>query len=145
MLNDTSTSDANTGDRRRFLRFLLTSGAAAGVNLGARWLLNQFVDFEIAVFIAFWFGVTTAYLLAKTYVFDSSGRSSASEFRRFLTVNVFALILVWTVSVGLARWMFPAIDFNWRPDDVAHFIGVVTPAVLSYFGHRFYTFAEYAP
>lgn len=141
MLSDNKTMDANTGERRRFLRFLLTSGAAAGVNLGARCLFNLFVDFEIAVFISFWFGVTTAYLLAKSYVFDSSGQSPASEFRRFLGVNVVALILVWTVSVGLARGIFPAIGFTWHAEDFAHVIGVLSPAVFSYFGHRFYTFA----
>jgi putative flippase GtrA len=125
-----------------FLRFLLTGGVAALVNLGCRYLLNVIMPFEAAVPIAYLFGMVTAYVLARVFVFEESGRSRIEEFKRFAIVNIFALFVVWAISVGLAKGLFPWIDFTWHAEDVAHFIGVLSPAVLSYFGHRSYTFAK---
>ena len=125
-----------------FLRFLVTSGIAAVVNLASRYALNRLMPFEVAVVIAYLIGMTTAYVLARLFVFEVSGRSVASEFRRFAIVNLVALAIVWLVSVGLARLLFPAIGFTWHADDVAHVIGVLSPAITSYFGHRLYTFAR---
>lgn len=125
-----------------FLRFLVTSGIAAMVNLAARYLLNRAMPFEVAVAVAYLIGMAVAYGLARAFVFRASGRSVASEFRRFAIVNLVALAIVWLVSVSLARLLFPAIGFAWHPDDVAHVIGVLSPAITSYLGHRFYTFAR---
>jgi putative flippase GtrA len=125
-----------------FLKFLVTGGLAAIVNLASRYGLNYFMPFEVAVVVAYLAGMTTAYILARLFVFRASGRSVASEFRRFALVNVVALVLVWLISVGFARFIFPALGFTWHVDDVSHFIGVLAPAVTSYFGHRLYTFAR---
>jgi putative flippase GtrA len=124
----------------RFFRFLLTGGTAAIVNLGSRYVLNMFMSFEAAVAVAFLFGVSTAYVLNKLFVFSGSGWAISTEFRRFVTVNLVALALVWAISVGLAVVVFPAIGFRWQSDLIAHFIGVISPTVLSYFAHRDYTF-----
>jgi putative flippase GtrA len=125
-----------------FLRFLVTGGIAAVVNLASRYALNRLMPFEVAVVIAYLIGMTTAYVLARLFVFEVSGRSVASEFRRFAVVNLVALTIVWLVSVGLARLLFPAVGFTWHADDVAHVIGVLSPVIASYFGHRLYTFAR---
>lgn len=126
----------------RFAKFLATGGIAALVNLASRYALNFLMPFEIAVAVAYLIGMTTAYVLARVFVFEASGRSVASEFYRFAVVNVFALGVVWIVSVGLARVVFPAVGFTWHADDVAHLIGVLAPAVTSYLGHRHYTFGR---
>lgn len=126
----------------QFLKFLVAGGFAALVNMGSRYLLNRFMPFEVAVVVAYLVGFVTAYVLCRLFVFDPSGRSRRSEVRRFAIVNVFALGVVWVVSVGLARIVFPAIGFTRHADDVAHVLGVLAPAVTSYFGHRFYTFAR---
>ena len=126
----------------QFLKFLLTSGFAALVNLAARYLLNRVMAFEVAVVLAYLVGMAVAYVLARLFVFEASGRSVASEFRRFAIVNLVSLAIVWLVSVSLARLVFPAIGFAWHPDDVAHLIGVLAPAITSYLGHRFYTFSR---
>ena len=129
-------------ESKRFLRFVMTSGFAAAVNLGSRWIFSHYMSFEWAVIVAFFFGVTTAYALARKYVFRNSGRSIQSEFRRFVAVNLLALGLVWTISVVLTRQLFPAIGLVWHAEDVAHFIGVAAPAAASYLGHRAYTFTS---
>ncbi|MBU8875489.1 GtrA family protein [Reyranella sp. MMS21-HV4-11] len=126
----------------QFLKFLVTGGIAALVNLLSRYALNHVMSFEAAVVAAYLLGMATAYLLARRFVFDASGRSMASEVRRFVLVNLVALGFVWVISVGLARVVFPAIGMTWHADDIAHLIGVLAPAVTSYVGHRFYTFAR---
>jgi putative flippase GtrA len=126
----------------RFLRFLLTGGVSAVFNLASRFLFNLVVSFELAVALAYVVGMITAYALARFFVFRNSGRSIAEEFKRFAIVNVFSLVLVWSVSVLLARRVFPYLDFNWHAHDIAHFIGVASTAIPSYFGHRAYTFAR---
>lgn len=125
-----------------FLKFLMTGGLAALANLASRYALNLIMPFEAAVAVAYLIGMTTAYVLARLFVFQRSGRSVASELRRFAIVNVVALVIVWLVSVGLARLLFPSVGFAWHADDIAHLIGVLSTAVSSYFGHRLYTFAQ---
>jgi len=125
-----------------FGRFLVTGGVAAGVNVGARWLLSHSMVYEVAVVVAYLVGMVTAYALSRLFVFERSGRAMVDEAVRFTLVNMVALAQVWIVSVGLARLVFPAIDFTWHAEDIAHLIGVAIPAVTSYFGHRHFSFAK---
>jgi len=125
-----------------FLRFLITGGVAALVNLVSRFLLDQWLSFEAAVIIAYPIAMLTAYVLARRFVFVTSGRSTGSELTRFALVNAVAMVLVFTISTGLARVVFPAIDFSWHANDIAHLIGISVPAVTSYLGHRWFTFAN---
>ena len=125
-----------------FLRFLSTGGFAAVVNLLSRHELSKAVSFEVAVVLSYLLGMLTAYFLARQFVFQTSGRPVVSELKRFAIVNIFSLVLVWSISIGLARHLFPAIGFGWHAEDIAHFLGVAAPAVMSYFGHRAYTFAS---
>ncbi|NQW12180.1 MAG: GtrA family protein [Alphaproteobacteria bacterium] len=124
-----------------FGRFLVTGGVAAGVNVLSRWVLSHGMVYELAVVIAYLIGMTTAYVLARVFVFARSGRTMRDEAARFALVNVAALAQVWIVSVGLARLVFPWLGFGWHAEDIAHLIGVAVPAVTSYFGHRHFSFA----
>jgi putative flippase GtrA len=125
-----------------FGRFLVTGGVAAGVNVGARWLLSHAMVYEVAVAVAYLVGMATAYALTRLFVFERSGRAMVDEAVRFAIVNMVALAQVWVVSVGLARLAFPAVGFAWHAEDIAHLIGVAIPAVTSYFGHRHFSFAK---
>ncbi len=127
----------------QFVRFALTGGVAALVNLASRYLLNLHMGFEIAVALAYLVGMLTAYGLARLFVFQASGRGVRSELVRFAIVNMVALVQVWVISVGLANLVFPAIGFTWHAKDIAHLIGVVSPVVTSYFGHRHYSFRSF--
>lgn len=131
---------------RQFWTFLLVGGLAALVNWFSRIMFSaQGVPFEIAVVIAYLFGMVTAYLLSRMFVFEKTGRSLAGEIWRFTLVNMVALVMVWVVSVTLERWLLPAINWTWRPAEVAHGIGVISPVITSYFGHRFFTFGKARP
>ena len=67
-------------ERTRFLRFVVTGGLAALVNLASRYLLNFFMSFAVAVAVAYLFGMTTAYVLGRIFVFERSGRTVATNF-----------------------------------------------------------------
>jgi putative flippase GtrA len=130
---------------RRFVRFLLTGGIAAGVNVVSRYFLSTVMDYRWSVIAAYLCGMTTAWILARAYVFEVSGRSRTGEYARFALVNLLAVAQVWVVSVGLAEYAFPALDFAWHPETVAHVIGVIVPVFTSYLGHRSFSFAPRAP
>jgi putative flippase GtrA len=129
---------------RAFVRFLLTGGLAAAVNIGSRVLFSRVMPFGAAVVAAYLCGMTAAYVLARLFVFERSGQSVQSEFLRFTLVNLVALVQVWLISVGLADWLFPAIQFTWNADLVAHTVGVLSPVVSSYYGHKLFTFRQAA-
>lgn len=133
-----------TIERVRFIRFMLSGGAAATINLISRYLLNFLISFASAVAVAYLFGMVTAYFLGRLFVFERSGRSVADEFWRFTVVNMFAAAQVWVISVGLGEYVFPASGFGWHPLDVAHLIGVAVPVFTSYLGHRHFSFAGMA-
>src|SRR3546814_14697439 len=92
-------------------------------------LLSHVMAYEAAVALAYLAGMATAYLLSRAFVFARSGRTVADEALRFALVNLVALAQVWVVSVGLARLAFPAMDFAWHAEDIAHLIGLPIPAV----------------
>jgi putative flippase GtrA len=129
-------------ERTRFMRFMVTGGIAAIVNLSSRILLNDFMSFASAVAVAYLIGMITAYALVRLFVFERSGRAVADELWRFTVVNLLAAAQVWIISVGLGEYLFPASHFNWHPLDVAHLIGVSVPVLTSYLGHRHFSFAR---
>ena len=131
-------------ERTRFIRFMITGGLAAAVNLVSRYLLNRFMSFAVAVAVAYLLGMVTAYVLGRLFVFERSGRTVADEFWRFTVVNAFAAAQVWIISVGLGEYVFRSLAFHWHPLEIAHLIGVSVPMLTSYLGHRHFSFARVA-
>jgi putative flippase GtrA len=125
-----------------FFRFVLAGGTAAVANILSRWLLSTIVRFEVAVVTAYLIGMVTAFILTRQFVFDRSDRRVRSEGVRFVLVNLAALVQVWIVSVGLAKWIFPMIGLVWHTELIAHIVGVLSPVAASYFGHKYFTFGR---
>ena len=128
-------------EARRFIAFLLTGGLAAGINVGSRLVFGLVMPYEAAVTIAYLVGMTAAFFLARMFVFASSGRSLHVEYGRFALVNVASLVQVLAVSVGLAKLVFPALHMTWNAELIAHVVGVLSPVVVSYQGHKRFSFA----
>ena len=125
-----------------FVRFLAVGGTAAAVNFLSRIAYNQYLSFRLSVIIAYVTGMITAYLLTRQFVFERSGRHPAKEFYYFTLVNLGAVLLVWLISVGLAEYLFPTIEFGFYPYEVAHLIGISVPAITSYLGHKYLSFRK---
>lgn len=128
--------------RGELLRFVVTGGVAACVNIGSRVLLSRVMSFEWAILAAYGLGMTTAYLLARRFVFAASGRHAGHEYSRFALVNLVAVAQVWTITELLARYGLPAAGWGWHTDAVAHGIGVASPVLTSYYGHKLFTFRQ---
>ena len=128
-------------EARRFAAFLVTGGLAAGVNVASRIVFHLVMPFGAAIALAYLVGMTTAFLLARLFVFEGSGRSLAVEYGRFALVNVAALAQVLAVSIGLAKLVFPAIGLVSNAELIAHIIGVLSPVLVSYQGHKRFSFA----
>jgi putative flippase GtrA len=125
-----------------FFQFLIVGGFAAGINFISRIGFSELVSYRYAIILAYLIGMITAFLLSKHYVFEKSGRKYKDELRDFTIVNIFAVIQVWLISVGLAEYFFPYITFNYYPEEVAHLIGLGIPVISSYFGHKYYSFRK---
>lgn len=133
---------AGSGEGKRFASFIVTGGIAALVNLGSRWLFSHAMPYEAAVALAYLVGMTTAFLLARMFVFNASGDSWLAEYGRFAVVNAFSFAVVLGVSAGMLRLVLPFMGWTWHAEEIAHLVGVVSPIVLSYYAHKHYSFGE---
>ena len=126
----------------QFAKFLLVGGLAASVNFGIRIILSIYMSYGWAVFMAYLFGMTTAYFLTKMWVFEKTGRSIASEAWYFSIVNIVAVAQVWIISVGLAQYIFPRIGIFNYSEEIAHLIGLSVPVFTSFLGHKYMSFKK---
>lgn len=127
---------------RRFAKFAVSGGLAALLNITLRWLLNAVISFELAVVLAYFIAMIFAFALSRLFVFEASTRSTGGQFLRFALVNLVSIVIVWSVSVGLYRILFPAIGMTWHQSTVAHVIGVLSPVFAAYTLHKKFTFGE---
>ena len=122
------------------LRFLLAGGVAAALNFGSRILLSLLLPYPAAVALAYFFGMATAFVLNRRFVFPGSTNALHRQALWFITVNLVALLQTLAVSVLLADFILPWAGLTWHADEVAHAVGIVTPILTSYLGHRRFTF-----
>ncbi|PTT79891.1 hypothetical protein DBR42_20510 [Pelomonas sp. HMWF004] len=125
---------------RQFLIFLLTGGLAAAVNFGARILFSQWMGYSAAIVLAYLVGMTTAFLLARQFVFKEGKQALHHSAMYFVLVNVVAVLQTWAVSVGLANHVLPALGVTHFVPEIAHAVGVVVPVFTSYLGHKHLSF-----
>lgn len=126
---------------RRFLRFLLAGGLAAGANYGSRFAFSAWVSFPVAIVLAYCVGMLTAFLLMRRYVFDAHGRDLAPQAAKFVLVNVLAVLQTLAVSLLLARWVLPLLGMDRYAEALAHAAGVAVPVFTSYVLHKHATFS----
>lgn len=124
-----------------FALFIAIGGAAALVNLSARYLLDFALPFEAAVVLAYGVGMVVGFVLFQTLMFHGRSIMQPQRMARFAWVNLFGVTLAWAVSSVMARQLLPAIGWVWWPFEVAHVAGVAAPAICSYFLNKYYTFA----
>ena len=125
---------------RQFLVFLLTGGFAAAVNFGSRIIYNLWVDFSVAIILAYITGMVTAFVLAKLFVFKESQQPLHHSAMFFILVNLVAVLQTWLISMGLAYNVLPSMGITLYVREIAHAIGVVAPVFTSYIGHKRWSF-----
>jgi putative flippase GtrA len=124
----------------QFVRFIVAGGIAACVNIGIRIPFGWIMPYSVSIVAAYLVGMTTAFLLARLFVFDATHHSTTSEYLRFTVVNLISLAQVWLISIGLDKMLFPWLGMTWHSPTVAHIIGVASPVLTSYYGHKWFSF-----
>lgn len=127
---------------KEFLSFALVGGFAALVNFISRIMLNKLTSYSVAIIIAYLIGMITAFVLSKVFVFKPQRKETSRQIFYFTVVNIFAVIQTLLVSLFLVNMLLPAINYNYRNEEVAHFIGICIPIFSSYLGHKHMTFAN---
>ncbi len=127
---------------RQFVIFLVTGGVAAAVNFGSRILYNQWVNFSVAVVLAYLTGMVTAFVLARYFVFTESNQSMQRSALWFVVVNIVAVMQTWVISMLLAYYLLPRMGLTQFIPEIAHAVGVVVPVFTSYLGHKRFSFKQ---
>lgn len=125
---------------RQFLTFLVTGGVAAAVNFSSRLLYNQWFDYSTSVIVAYVTGMSTAFVLARLFVFTESDQPMHRSAFFFVLVNVVAVLQTWLISMGLAYWLLPAMGVTQGAPEIAHVVGIAVPVFTSYLGHKRWSF-----
>ena len=129
---------------RKFAAFLLVRGTAATVNFGSRILYDRWVNFDVAVLLAFVGGLVTAFTLNKLFIFKNSDHSVKRSAIYFLIVNLAALLQTWGVTMALAFYVLPAMGIESFVEDIAHGVGIGVPVFTSFIAHNHWTFKSTA-
>lgn len=127
---------------KQFLKFILAGGLAASINFGSRFVYSYFVEFELAVVLAFCTGLTSGYILSKALVFPKGRHSRNKEAGYFLIVNLIALLQTWLISIILASYILPMAFNSTISEAAGHLTGVIFPVFTSYIGHKYFTFSN---
>ena len=122
-----------------FVEFAIVGTVAAATNVVAQIVFQIVVPYEIAIVLAFPFGLTTAFILNSRYVFGTGRSGAATAYWRF-TSQPCALVQVWIVSVLLDLMAFPGLGFTWHAETTAHTLGILSPVITSYFAHKHFSF-----
>ena len=133
-------NESRRGELKRFLRFTGAGIVAAIANILSRMAFSHAMRYSLAVAAAYLVGMAVAFTLTRMFVFDETENSWQKELIRFAIVNAVAFVQVELVSLLLAAWLFPRINFHWHTESVAHLLGVGSPIISSYFGHKHFSF-----
>ena len=123
---------------KEFLYFIISGGIAALVNFFSRIALNFIFSYEVSIVLAYCFGMLTAYILARKYVFLSNANILRSSVK-FIIVNLIAVLQTYFISVYLNKY-FESINFCFYSKELAHMAGIIVPVFTSYVGHKYYSF-----
>ena len=124
---------------KQFILFLLTGGLAAAVNFTSRILYNHWMNFSMAILLAYLTGMTTAFILAKLFVFKESQQRIHRSAWIFCLVNLIAIAQTWAISLLLFHNL-PRIGVTQFAHEISHAIGVIVPVFTSYLGHKRWSF-----
>ena len=132
---------------KQFFRYLLFSGFAAAGNIGSRYLLSLsgYVNYQVAIIIAYIIGMIINFSLNKNYNFSKGTRKTIHELRSFIIIALTGLLLV-TVFASLflallANIVLPGLDIEIQ-ETISHVIAVGIVSVFNFISHKYLTFKD---
>lgn len=128
---------------KRFMLFLLTGGLAALVNFGSRFLYSTVFSYPVAIIWAYITGMVVAFILFRTFVFESSNHSVQKQIIYFTVVNILAIAQTLIISLLMINIVLPKLNITFYPEALAHACGIAVPAVTSFIGHSLFSFKQH--
>jgi putative flippase GtrA len=125
-----------------FLKFLLAGGLAAFANFASRIAVQPLVGFKVALVIAFFVGLTVAFVLNRAFVFPASGKPLRQEMSWFLLFNLIAFPIIIGGSVLLRDYVFGHVLPPALAEAAAHGVAIMIPVVFNFAAHQLVTFAR---
>ncbi len=126
---------------KQFAAFLGVGGLAALANFGSRFIFGLVVGFELSVLLAFFVGLSSAFLMNRAFVFSDARETTwRVEAFRFVVVNLAGLVVTLVVAVLALQGIGQLFgDTRWD-EGLAHILGLGCTAVTSYIAHSLWTF-----
>lgn len=126
----------------QFMLFLVVGTTAALCNWGVRIWLSTWLEFVLAVCVAYSVGLIVAFFLNCGLVFPQSPKPWLHKAGYFLLWNLFTFPLVVAISY-LLRWhVLPALGITLWVEGIAHALGLAFPTFLSFLVHKYFTFGR---
>ncbi len=125
---------------KQFVLFVFVSGMASGVNFLSRIQINHYFSYATSIVFAYILGIITGFTLNKIFVFKTEKSETVKRFIIFVLVNISAMAITLSVSLLFNNIILPYVGWEWYRAEVAHFIGIASPAFTSYYLHKRFTF-----
>ena len=125
-----------------FVKFLAAGGLAALANFVSRIAVQPLVGFKAALFVAFFVGLTVAFVLNRAFVFPASGKPIRQEMTWFLIFNLIAFPIIIGGSILLRDYVFGHFLPRALAEAAAHGIAIMIPVVFNFAAHQLVTFAR---
>lgn len=127
---------------KQFIFFLLVGITSAGINWFSRWAINHWLDFSIAVILAYGFGMASAYILNRLFVFQHVSRPMLAQIRDFMIINL-AMFPVVFLGAILFNKLLLIINITFYNEDIAHAFALSLPVVFTFLIYKLHVFRSY--
>ncbi len=126
---------------KQFIKFFTVGVSAALIHWLSRIILNLYFTFNISVLLAYFFGIGSAYVLNRIFVFPNSQKPIHEQIYKFLLINILFLPVVWFFSVFIYS-LFLNFSISFYPAAIAHGIAVSLPMLLTFILYKFFAFED---
>lgn len=123
----------------QFVWFLGVGGLAALLHWTSRVILSLWMPFPVAVFIAYGFGMTFAFILNRIFIFPNSNRLIRKQVRDFVLTNIAFLPVVWLASIQMNYWLL-SMGMTKFTEEISHAFAIALPMMATFLIYKFFTF-----
>ncbi|MCE0723013.1 GtrA family protein [Legionella resiliens] len=125
---------------KQFIAFIIAGAIAVTVNFCSRIIYSYSFSFSTSILLAYITGMVVSFILVKFFVFKTSQQTLTRSIIYFILINLIGMSQTLLVSLLFAHYFLPAMDI--KSLEIAHAIGLASPAFTTYLGHKFLTFRE---
>ncbi|HHT0592757.1 TPA: GtrA family protein [Legionella anisa] len=125
---------------KQFVAFLIAGAIAVTVNFCSRIIYSHSFSYSTSIILAYLTGMVVSFILAKLYVFKTSQQTFTRSIIFFILINLIGMSQTLLVSLLFAHYLLPIM--NIKSLEIAHAIGLASPTLTTYLGHKFLTFRE---